>query len=87
MKAARINDLVGSSAADVWFLELDNGEKVNIEPCYGLRHLIGIYGTAGNIIGQQIEYETNNLGILHRFRPASIRTNKHREYAPTRQPN
>lgn len=72
MTKARIIDLVGSPTAGVWFLALDNGEKVSIEPSYGLRHLIGVYGTAGNIIGQQIEYETNNLGILHRFRPASI---------------
>ena len=72
MKAARIIDLIGSPTAGVWFLALDNGEKVPIEPSFGLRHLIGVYGTAGNIIGQQIEYETNNLGILHRFRPASV---------------
>lgn len=72
MKAAGIVDLVGSPTAGVWSLALDNGEKVPIESSFGLCQLIGVYGTPGNIIGQQIEYETNNLGILHRFRPASI---------------
>jgi len=67
IKEAQIIDLVGSPTSEVWFLALDNGEKVPIESSYGLRHLIGVYGTAGNIIGQQIEYETNNLGVLHRF--------------------
>jgi len=72
MKKARIIDLVGSPTAGIWFLALDNGEKVPIESSFGLRHLIGVYGTPDNIIGQQIEYEINNLGVLHRFRPASI---------------
>jgi hypothetical protein len=71
MKTARVTDLIGSPTTGIWFLELDNGEKVNVDPAFGLRQLIGVYSTANNIIGQQIEYETNNLGILHRFRPVS----------------
>lgn len=72
MKTAKITDLIGSPVTDVWMLDLDNGKKVTIDPGLGVRHFVGIYGTPNNIIGQQIEYETNNLGNLYRFRPVSV---------------
>jgi hypothetical protein len=72
VKTAKITDLIGSPFTDTWMLDLDNGEKVTIDPGLGVRQFIGVYSTPGNIIGQQIEYETNNLGNLYRFRPVSI---------------
>ena len=72
VKTAKITNLIGSPVGDVWKLDLDNGEKVTIDPGLGLRQFIGVYSTPNNIIGQQIEYETNNLGNLYRFRPVSI---------------
>jgi len=72
VKTVTITNLIGSPFTNVWMLELDNGEKVTIDPGLGLRQFIGVYSTPNNIIGQQIEYETNNLGNLYRFRPVCV---------------
>jgi hypothetical protein len=72
VRTAKITNLIGSPFTDTWMLGLDNGEKVTIDPGLGVRQFIGVYSTPSNIIGQQIEYETNNLGNLYRFRPVSI---------------
>jgi len=63
-KIAALSWNYGSGIATVKF---DDGSRVLVESGYGLRMFALVFGTLDGAIGQVIEYEVDDLGVMSSF--------------------
>lgn len=67
MRTGTIQRVMGVAGSGLAHLLID-GAIVHIESGFGLRQLVEACGGPENVIGTEIEYETDDLGVLSTVR-------------------
>jgi len=75
MKTATIDNIdMGRPGSGIAILRMSNGDTVFVESGYGIRCLVGIFGSFRGIIGQTVSYVTDGMGLLYEVAPADMET-------------